>query len=143
MVRLHSAGRILAGNQGLNYVRYLDDFAAFPLNNVWTDATSGFMSDKVYVVQSNTRAVERCIQMASDPGDLIVDPTCGSGTTAFVAEQLGRRWITTDTSRVALAIARTRLMSAKFPYYFLADSVDGHALEQSVSGNSGIRPAQG
>ena len=136
MVRLRSAGRILAGNQGLNYVRYLDDFAAFPLNNVWTDATSGFMSDKVYVVQSNTRAVERCIQMASDPGDLIVDPTCGSGTTAFVAEQLGRRWITTDTSRVALAIARTRLMSAKFPYYFLADSVDGHALEQSVSGNS-------
>ena len=136
MARLRASGRVLAGNQGLNYLRYLDDFAAYPLNNVWTDATSGFMSDKVYVVQSNTRVVERCIQMASDPGDLVLDPTCGSGTTAFVAEQLGRRWITTDTSRVALAIARTRLMSAKFPYYFLADSVDGYSLEQTLTGTS-------
>lgn len=138
MNRLIKSGRVIVGNSGINYLRYLDDFAAFPLNNVWTDATSGFMSDKVYVVQSNSRIVERCVNMASDPGDLVLDPTCGSGTTAYVAERLGRRWITIDTSRVAFAIARTRLMTSKFPYFYLADSADGHAIESSMAGGNPV-----
>lgn len=95
---------------------------------------SGFSYDKLYVVQTATKVVERCILMATDPGDLVLDPTCGSGTTATAAEQWGRRWITIDTSRVALALARTRLMSARYPYYHLADSPEGRAQEQKVSG---------
>ena len=81
--------------------------------------------DKIYVVQTNVKVIERCLLMTTDPGDLVLDPTCGSGTTAYVAEQWGRRWITIDTSRVALALARTRLMAARFPYYLLADSPEG------------------
>jgi adenine-specific DNA-methyltransferase len=102
----------------------LDDFPAAPLNNVWTDTLgqNQFGGDKVYVVQTALPVVERCTLMSMDPGDLVMDPTCGSGTTAFVAEKWGRRWITLDTSRVALALARTRLMAARFPYYLLADS---------------------
>ena len=97
-----------------------------PLDNVWDDTvSSGFADPKIYVVQTNTKVVERCMLMTTDPGDLVLDPTCGSGTTAFVAEQWGRRWITIDTSRVALALARQRLMGARFPYYLLADSVEG------------------
>jgi len=92
------------------------------------------MSDKVYVVQTATKIIERCFLMTTDPGDLVLDPTCGSGTTAFVAEQWGRRWITIDTSRVALALARTRLMAAKFPYYLLADSSEGIAKEGELTG---------
>lgn len=92
------------------------------------------MADKYYVVQTVARVVQRCILMTTDPGDLVLDPTCGSGTTAYVAEQWGRRWITLDTSRVALALARQRLMSARFPFYYLADSKDGRAKEQEVSG---------
>src|SRR5207244_1223763 len=93
-----------------------------------------FTDPKVYVVQSGTKAVQRCILMTSDPGDLVLDPTCGSGTTAYVAEQWGRRWITIDTSRVALALARTRLMSARYPFYLLADSRDGRRKEQEING---------
>jgi adenine-specific DNA-methyltransferase len=89
---------------------------------------------KVYVVQTNNRAVERCLLMTTDPGDLVLDPTCGSGTTAYVAEQWGRRWITMDTSRVALTLARTRLMSAKYPYYLLADSPEGIKIEAEITG---------
>ncbi len=105
MMRLIAAGRV-EGTEGgrLAYVRYFDDFPAFPLSNIWMDTVSSFMSDKIYIVQTNTRMVERCMLMSTDPGDLVVDPTCGSGTTAFVAEQWGRRWITTDTSRVAVNI---------------------------------------
>src|SRR5690606_5955626 len=88
---------------------------------------------KVYVVQTNERIVERCIQMATDPGDLVLDPTCGSGTTADMAEQWGRRWITIDTSRVALALARARIMGARYPYYLLADSRDGQLKEAEVT----------
>src|SRR6202000_684184 len=95
---------------------------------------SGFMSDKVYVVQTNTKVIERCIQMTSDPGDLILDPTCGSGTTATVSEQWGRRWITIDTSRVALALARARIMGARYPFYLLADSREGQLQEAEASG---------
>ena len=107
----------------------------FPLTNLWDDTvTSGFADKKVYVVQTNLTAVERCVLMSTDPGDLVLDPTCGSGTTAYVAEHWGRRWITIDTSRVALALARTRLMGAKYPYYLLADSPEGVQKEAEVTG---------
>jgi adenine-specific DNA-methyltransferase len=106
-----------------------------PLNNLWTDtATGGFLEDKIYVVQTTEKIVQRCVLMTTDPGDLVLDPTCGSGTTAYVAEQWGRRWITIDTSRVALALARTRLMGARYPYYLLADTAEGRAKEQEVTG---------
>jgi len=135
MRRLIASRRIIAIGNTPSYVRYIDDFAAIPFNNTWDDTvTSGFGVDKTYVVQTNPRVIERCILMASDPGDLVLDPTCGSGTTAYVAEQLGRRWITLDTSRVALALARTRIMSARYPFYLLADSREGRAKEQEVSG---------
>jgi adenine-specific DNA-methyltransferase len=130
MSRLLAASRVEVVGKTPRYVRFLDDFPAYPLTEVWTDV--GGASDKIYVVQTATRIVERCLLMATDPGDLVLDPTCGSGTTAFVAEQWGRRWITTDTSRVALALARQRLMGAKFPYYLLADSEDGRAKESSL-----------
>ena len=135
MDRLRAAGRLGASGRTLGFIRYLDDFPAFQLTNFWEDTTTaGFGDPKVYVVQTNTKVVERCLLMATDPGDLVVDPTCGSGTTAYVAEEWGRRWITVDTSRVALALARTRLMAARFPYYLLADSVDGAAKEAELSG---------
>src|SRR2546430_9943093 len=96
-------------------------------------ATGGFVSEKLYTVQTNTRAVQRCILMTTDPGDLVLDPTCGSGTTAYVAEQWGRRWITIDTSRVALALARARIMGARYPFYMLADSRDGQRKEAEIT----------
>ena len=135
MARLRDARRIAASSKGsLSYVRYLDDFPASPLNNVWTDVSQGgFNEDKIYVVQTNTKVVQRCLLMCTDPGDLVIDPTCGSGTTAHVAEQWGRRWIAIDTSRVALALARQRLMGARFPYYLLADSVDGRKKEGELT----------
>ena len=95
--------------------------------------TSGFSDPKVYVVQTLARVIERCILMTTDPGDLVLDPTCGSGTTAYVAEQWGRRWITIDTSRVAIALARSRLMGARYPYYLLADSPEGQRKEAEVT----------
>lgn len=134
MQRLRWASRLGTTGTTLWYVRYLDDFPAFPMTNSWDDTGSSFMSDKVYVVQTNTKVVERCILMATDPGDLVLDPTCGSGTTALVAEQLGRRWITVDTSRVALALARTRLTAARYPYYLLADSPEGAAKGNELDG---------
>ena len=119
---LKNKKRIDASAKGrLGYVRYFDDFPAQPITSLWTDAVSSFMSDKIYVVQSNKKAVQRCILMTTDPGDLVLDPTCGSGTTAYVAEQWGRRWITIDTSRIALNIAKKRLTTAVFPYYELFD----------------------
>lgn len=135
MNRLAKAGRIHVAENSIRYVRYHTDFDLAVHGNIWTDTGSGnFTDDKIYVVQTNTKVVERCIQMTTDPGDLVLDPTCGSGTTAIVAEQWGRRWITLDTSRVSLAHARARLMGARFPYYFLADSPDGREKEQEVSG---------
>jgi len=133
--RAASAKRMIWIGNTLRYVRYLDDFSIYPHSNLWTDTiTSGFSDPKVYVVQTNRAVAERCILMATDPGDLVLDPTCGSGTTATVAEQWGRRWITIDTSRVALALARARLMGAKYPYYKLADSHEGREQEQKVTG---------
>ncbi|HJW75387.1 MAG TPA: site-specific DNA-methyltransferase [Thermoleophilia bacterium] len=135
MARLLLADRIgLAGNT-LSYIRYLDDFPAFPLNNSWEDTVvAGFGDPKVYVVQTNTKVVQRCMHMVTDPGDLVLDPTCGSGSTAVVAEQLGRRWITVDTSRVAMAVVRQRLMGAKYPYFLLADSPEGVRKESDLIG---------
>ena len=121
--RLQKQGRLLSTGTSLRYIRYADDFPGREITNLWTD-TAGGRSGKTYVVETNPKVIQRCILMTSDPGDLVLDPTCGSGTTAYVAEQWGRRWITVDTSRVALALARTRLMSAVYPYYQLQDDED-------------------
>ena len=136
MARLAVAGRLRPTlGASIQYVRFLDDFPAVAIGNVWSDVGTGsFTDDKVYVVQTNTKIIERCMVMCTDPGDLVFDPTCGSGTTAYVAEQWGRRWITVDTSRVALALARQRLMSSKFPYFLLADSPGGRSKEQQLTG---------
>jgi len=133
--RLSKAQRIHKARNSIQYVRKLSDFGVVRVSELWTDTGTGsFTDDKIYVVQTGTKAVERCMLMTTDPGDLVLDPTCGSGSTAFVAEQWGRRWITTDTSRVALALARARLMGARYPYYYLADSKEGREKEQQVSG---------
>ncbi len=145
MNRLQQADRLIPFGNTLRYVRFFDDFSVFPHNNQWSDTTTaGFGDPKLYVVQTNTKVIERCVLMATDPGDLVLDPTCGSGTTAFVAEQWGRRWITIDTSRVALALARARLMGARYPYYLLADSRAGLLKEGAVAGRSSAdRPTHG
>jgi adenine-specific DNA-methyltransferase len=128
MRRLASVGRILRSGRGLAYKLYWNDFAAERLGNLWTDTQSGGFNDpQVYVVQTTTKVVTRCILMATKPGDLVVDPTCGSGTTAYVAEQWGRRWITIDTSRVPLALARQRLLTATYDWYELKDEARGPA----------------
>lgn len=135
MERLAKASRIMAEGNSVRYARFFDDFGVQPRNNVWLDI-GGIQSrsdPKVYVVQTATEAVKRCLLMATDPGDLVLDPTCGSGTTATVAEQWGRRWITIDTSRVALALARARLMGARYPYYLLADSPEGQRKEAEIT----------
>ena len=133
--RLDRAGRLGFRGDGIFYVRYFNDFPYVPMTNVWRDVQSGGLGveSRVYVVQTNARVIERCIQMTTDPGDLVLDPTCGSGTTAYVAEQWGRRWITIDTSRVAVALARSRLMGARYPYYLLADSPEGQRKEAEVA----------
>jgi adenine-specific DNA-methyltransferase len=124
--RLAKARRLVAVGNTLSYVRFVADFPAIPQNSLWEDTSiSGFGDPKVYVVQTLARVVQRCLLMTTDPGDLVLDPTCGSGTTAYVAEQWGRRWITIDTSRVALALARARIMGARYPYYLLDDSREG------------------
>jgi adenine-specific DNA-methyltransferase len=129
--RLIRSHRISVSGNTLAYVRFFDDFIAQSGNNIWTEL--GSTTDKKYVVETAPAVVARCILMTTDPGDLVLDPTCGSGTTAYVAEQWGRRWITIDTSRVALALARARLMGARHPWYLLADSRDGQLKEAEVS----------
>lgn len=132
---LAESGRIFLVGNTLRYLRFLSDFPVYPITNNWTDTgIAGFTSNKVYVVQTLPKVIQRCILMTTDPGDLVLDPTCGSGTTAYVAEQWGRRWITIDTSRVALALARTRLMSASYPYYLLSDSPEGISKEGELTG---------
>jgi adenine-specific DNA-methyltransferase len=141
MNRLLAAGRLFPIGKNVRYIRYFDDFPVFPYNNLWEDTvTSGFGDPKIYVVQTNTKVIERCLLMTTDPGDLVLDPTCGSGTTSYVAEQWGRRWITIDTSRVALALARQRLMGGRFPYYLLADSAEGRDKEGGLAGTP-LHPA--
>lgn len=119
--RLKSLNRLQPSKDTLNYIFYWDDYPMISLNNLWSDVSSSLGSEKLYVVQSGIKPIQRCILMTTDPGDLVLDPTCGSGTTAYVAEQWGRRWITIDTSRIALNIAKKRLTTALFPYYELYD----------------------
>lgn len=121
MQQLIKAGRVVVQGNSLASIRFFDDFPLNQISNLWTDTATGSGMGKLYVVQTATKVIERCIHMATDPGDLVLDPTCGSGTTAYVAEQWGRRWITCDTSRVPLALARQRLLTATFPWYDLAD----------------------
>ena len=110
----------------LSYKRYIDDFPVVALNNIWADTVqSTFSTENVYVVQTYTKVIQRCMLMTTDPGDLVLDITCGSGTTAYVAEQWGRRWITCDTYRVAITLAKQRLMTATFDYYKLAHPEQG------------------
>lgn len=146
--KLIYADRVLATENKLRYARYLGDFPVTPLGNFWTDLMGA--SDLIYVVQSNNKIVERCVLMTTDPGDLVFDPTCGSGTTAFVAEQWGRRWATCDTSRVALTLAKKRLMTAVFDYYELAHPSEGvgsgfnyktvpHVTLKSIANNPDIK----
>jgi adenine-specific DNA-methyltransferase len=138
MTRLTEAGRILMLGKTIRYKRYLDDFPVFPVTNYWQDTgISGFSDKKRYVVQTTPSVVERCMLMTTRPGDLVIDPTCGSGTTAFVAEQWGRRWITIDSSRVALSIARQRLLTASFDAFKTKDpnaGVDPTAPQNPASG---------
>lgn len=129
--KLWKIGRVLP-QAGLRiYKRYFEDFPFRGLSNIWADTRGE--DDSIYVVQTDTKPLERCILMATDPGDLVLDPTCGSGTTAYAAEQWGRRWITIDTSRVALALARARIMGARYPYYLMADSKDGQTKEAELN----------
>ena len=131
MKRLSYAGRLETEGESLSYVFYWGDFPYQKINNLWDDTAPA--QKKTYVVQTNEAVIQRCILMTTDPGDLVLDPTCGSGTTAYVAEQWGRRWITIDTSRVALALARARIMGAKYPYYLLADSKEGQLKEAEIT----------
>ena len=151
LTRLAQANRLVGVGNTLTYVRYLDDFAVQPITDYWQDTgVSGFGDKKLYVVQTLARVIQRCILMTTDPGDLVFDPTCGSGTTAYVSEQWGRRWITCDTSRVAITLAQQRLMTASFDYYELAQPGEGvgsglkyktvpHVTLGSIANNPDIR----
>ncbi len=134
--RLIKASRVISGAKTINFKKLIEDFPAYTITNVWTDTAGS--PDKTYVVQTSPLVIQRCILLATDPGDLVIDPTCGSGTTSAVAEQWGRRWITVDTSRVALALARSRIMASRYPYFLLADSHEGSKKEESLSGQ--IKP---
>ena len=131
MDRLIKSNRLIMPGNLPYLVGYHDDFSVQDLTATWTDTRSAM--NKVYVVQTQELIIQRCLLMASDPGDLVLDPTCGSGTTATVAEQWGRRWITIDTSRVALALARARIMGSKYPFYLLCDSRDGQMKEAEIT----------
>ena len=132
--RASKADRLFKSTNSLRYKRYDRDFSVSEFHNTWTDTISGsFHEPRRFVVETSPKILQRCILMTTDPGDLVLDPTCGSGTTAYVAEQWGRRWITIDTSRVALALARARVMGARYPYYILADSRDGQLKESELS----------
>jgi adenine-specific DNA-methyltransferase len=133
--RLIRANRILPAGSILKYRRFLDDFSCMPIANYWDDVSSGASKSdpKVYVVQTARKVIERCILLSTDPGDLVLDPTCGSGTTATVAEHWGRRWVTIDTSRVALALARARIMGSRYPFYLLSDTREGQIKEAEIT----------
>jgi adenine-specific DNA-methyltransferase len=131
MSRLSRATRIYSSQNTLKFKRFYDDYPVFTIDNHWSDTVS--LISKTYVVETNPKVIQRCILMTTDPGDLVLDPTCGSGTTAYVSEQWGRRWMTIDTSRVALALARARVMGARYPFYLLADSPEGQLKEAEVT----------
>jgi len=151
MEKLKAARRLEPSGDYIRYVRYIEDFPVFPLTNIWGDTSvAGFTSEKVYAVQTTPKVIQRCLLMTTDPGDLVLDPTCGSGTTAYVAEQWGRRWITCDTSRVAVTLAKQRLMAADFDYYELMHPEEGvgsgfryktvpHVTLKSIANNPEIR----
>jgi adenine-specific DNA-methyltransferase len=150
MARLKQAGRLISSGKTLGFVRFAEDFSHQPVIDIWDDTRqSGFGDAKVYVVQTATKVIERCVLMTSDPGELVLDPTCGSGTTAVVAEKWGRRWITCDTSRVAVTLAKQRLMTASYDYYELAYPHEGlkggfiyktvpHVTLKSIANNADI-----
>ena len=154
MERVRLANRILQTGSQIRFKKYFDDFGAIALTNFWEDVGGGIQSradPKVYVVQTNNAVIQRCMLMTTDPGDLVFDPTCGSGTTAYVAEQWGRRWITCDTSRVAVTLAKQRLMTGTFDYYQLAHADEGvgsgfkyktvpHVTLKSITNNPEIKP---
>jgi adenine-specific DNA-methyltransferase len=152
MQRLAHAERIHIASNSIQYRRYADDFPLKARGNIWTDTLTGsFTEAKMYVVQTNPKVIERCVLLTTKPGDLVLDPTCGSGTTAFVAENNGRRWITIDTSRVTIAIARQRLLTAKFDYYELKEEAKGvaggfkcktapHITLKSIAQNTNLDP---
>jgi len=154
MTRVLGAERVLSAGATIRFKKYFDDFGALALTNFWADVGGGIQSredPKVYVVQTSTKIIERCMLMSTRPGDLVLDPTCGGGTTANVAEQWGRRWITIDTSRVAIAIARQRLLTAKYEYYALRDDSRGvignfayktvpHITLKSIAQNANLDP---
>ena len=131
MSRLARAGRLFGTKSALRYKLFIEDYPAKERTNIWSDSVG--IAGRTYIVQTDTKAIQRCVLMTTDPGDLVLDPTCGSGTTAYVAEQWGRRWITIDTSRVALALARSRVMGARYPYYFLKDSPTGRQKEADLT----------
>jgi len=132
--RVRKAGRIAIAGATIQFLRAWSDYPASLLDNVWTDTGTGsFLEPKIYVVQTIEKVIQRCLLLVTDPGDLVLDPTCGSGATAYVAEQWGRRWITIDTSRVALALSRARIMGARYPYYLLADSPEGQRKEAEIT----------
>jgi adenine-specific DNA-methyltransferase len=131
MYRLSKSDRLMLVGNTLRYKRFFNDFKVYPITNIWSSQMSE--QNKSYVVQTSAKILTQCILMATDPGDLVLDPTCGSGTTAYVAEQWGRRWITIDTSRVSLALARGRIMGARYPYYLLTDSRDGQEKEAAIT----------
>ena len=131
MERLAKAQRLFVEGEFPRFVSFHIDFSCQKLTHPWRDTAPA--QDKAYVVETNPNVIERCLLMTTDPGDLVLDPTCGSGTTAYVAEQWGRRWITIDTSRVALALARARIMGARYPYYLLSDSRDGQLKEAEIT----------
>ncbi|MGE3540185.1 MAG: site-specific DNA-methyltransferase [Candidatus Tectimicrobiota bacterium] len=150
--RLVMADRVETRANSLSYVRFFQDFPVYSTSNLWPDTgIAGRPGEKVYVVQTSPKVIERCILLTTDPGDLVLDPTCGGGTTAYIAEQWGRRWIAIDTSRVAIAIARQRLLTAKFDYYQLQDTSQGimggfkyktvpHITLRSIAQNSNLDP---
>jgi adenine-specific DNA-methyltransferase len=149
--RLAQASRLIIAGSTLCYKRYTEDFPVVARNNFWSDTVvSTFVAAKLYVVQTAAKVIARCLLMTTDPGDLVLDPTCGSGTTAYVAEEWGRRWITCDTSRVAVTLAKQRLMAADFDYYELAHPEEGvgsgfryktvpHVTLKSIANNPEIR----
>ena len=137
--RLRRADRLFWIQTLVYFKRFSSDYDVVQLDNNWDDKPGA--GGEIYVVQTATKFIQRCILMTTDPGDLVLDPTCGSGTTAYVAEQWGRRWITIDTVRVALALARTRLMAARYPYYLLADSPEGRRKEAEMIGQASARRA--
>lgn len=145
MTRLLRANRLIVMGKSVRFPIFFGDFGYSEVKSLWSDTmVSGFSEAKAYVVQTATKVIQRCLLMATDPGDLVLDPTCGSGTTAYVAEQWGRRWITIDTSRVALALARARIMGARYPFYLLADSREGQLKEAEITRSApSSQPVQG